>query len=154
VTLLGHYVNCDDAVCLGCWDPRDACEECGDLLGVVLRSQALKTGCNLADNHWHGFEDWEEPLALLRDEEQDTPTHCCECEALLPHRLTSHGHAYVEEALERNLRDPGDGRRCIVNAWATEYLDEPAMGRALGLALPSWPDRDEYSPPRKERHGR
>jgi hypothetical protein len=43
MSVLGHYVNCDDAVCLDCWNPNHECESCG-LLQSVSRLQGAGYG--------------------------------------------------------------------------------------------------------------
>lgn len=89
-TLLGVYVDCDTAVCADCHDPST----------------------------WEGFEDWDEPLAIFPDSEADTPNHCAQCHALIPHALTGDGLAYVADALRERT-----GSESVLDAWAAEYGD-------------------------------
>src|SRR5215831_15331661 len=70
---LGYYVTCDDALCRDCFD---------------------KPGYT-----WPGFEGWEEPIAIFNDSESDTPTHCCQCGAVIRHDLTPDGGEYVKDAV-------------------------------------------------------
>ena len=57
--------------------------------------------------------------------ESDTPTHCVHCEALIPHRLTREGYAYVAESLVL-----GSGRPEILSEWRDAYA-----GVALDAAM-------------------
>lgn len=59
-----------------------------------------------------------DPLALpiFRDDVADAPTHCEGCRALLPHKLTDDGRAYVLSALQ-----DGTGDRDVLTEWADAY---------------------------------
>lgn len=108
MSVLGHYVSRDDAVCVSCWDPEETCESCD------------------TDNNWSGFKDGENPLVIFSETEADHPTHCCVCHELIPHALTSNGYQYLEEAARANLREALDGRYRkhavrIVQTWLDQY---------------------------------
>jgi len=105
--IIGYYWNCDDAVCLDCHN--DGTE-------------------------WKGFDDWENPLPIFDDEKSDTPTHCCECEDLIPHDLTSEGYRYVEEAVVKVLSG-GGGRPEIVLQWFDQYKDGLDLDEIIRLAI-------------------
>jgi hypothetical protein len=138
VSALGYHVTCDDSLCRDCFKERYGDDELG---------RPDSPGFEAWRNDG-GFESWDEPVAILRDDEADTPTHCRECEGLIPHRLTSDGIDYVAEGLGRVLRDPGDGRRCIVRAWVDEYLEPDDLSSVLQEVVNGWPERDELSPRR------
>jgi hypothetical protein len=53
---------------------------------------------------------------IFSDSEADSPTHCTQCEALIPHALTNEGHRYVREALAENT-----GRPEILAMWKEAY---------------------------------
>lgn len=135
---LGYYVNCDDALCGDCFRKQHGDDDLGrpDSPGF----QAWREG--------GGFEGWDEPVAILRDDEADTPTNCRGCEHLIPHRLTDDGVDYVAEHLGRVLRDPNDGRRCVVRDWVNEYLEPDDLRSVLRDFVNEWPERDELSPGR------
>lgn len=78
MTLLGYFVNCDDAECVGCHDPAA----------------------------WPGSGDWEAPLPIFTSDEHDTPTHCAACGDLIAHALTDAGREYVADALDRRQGRP------------------------------------------------
>lgn len=122
---IGYYLTCDDAVC-------------AEHVTVIADGYDVGTYF-ISGEQWAGFEDWPDPLPIFWSDEADTPTHCVECEALIPHRLTDYGMEYVREALEM----PG-GRRCIERAWVLEYLPSQAH------IVRDWPTHDAYSP--KELH--
>ena len=52
--------------------------------------------------------------------EADTPSHCAQCEALIPHDLTPDGLEYVREAVEGLT--VGQGSADIVRQWQEFYL--------------------------------
>ncbi len=55
--------------------------------------------------------------------EADAPSHCAECDALIPHDLTPDGVEYVREAVREAAQNPGDGWRAkITEQWREEYL--------------------------------
>lgn len=92
---IGYYVTCDDALCADC----------------------APAGFAESDySEWEGFDGWSEPIAIFPSTESDTPTHCAECEALIPHDLTPDGLAYVAERLAAD-----DGRPEIHAMWAEAY---------------------------------
>lgn len=92
---IGFYVTCDDAECADCHDPAA----------------------------WQGFEGWEEPLAIFRDTEMDTPTHCVKCRSLIPHALTADGYDYVSEAwAEAGGYAAHSSARAVLDAWRDAYL--------------------------------
>lgn len=94
MSVIGYYLNCDDAVCMD----------------------------HFNEDEWEGFESWESPLAIFSDEESDTPTHCVECGALIPHALTTDGYAYVREAMDENL---SEGRRSpVVHRWVDYFAGD------------------------------
>lgn len=128
LSLLGYYVNCDDALCLDCFH-----EQYGDDAFAAWRDGG-------------GFEGWEEPVGILKGDSADTPTHCCDCECLIPHPLTDEGIDYVAEGLGRILRNPTDGRRCVLRAWVNEYLQPDDLSSVLQEVVNDWPERDELSP--------
>ena len=94
---IGYYLSCDDAVCDDC-APKGFRE--GDY------------------SEWLGFEDWTEPIPIMQDDECDTPTHCVDCRELIPHALTSHGYAYVLEAVGSLQGDTE-----VLQAWSERYFD-------------------------------
>jgi hypothetical protein len=100
---LGWYVTCDDAVCVEC-APAGFAD--GDYRA------------------WLRFPGWAGPIEITDGggSESDTPTHCHVCEALIPHRLTPDGYAYVGERLRDHLAD-GGGRAEIQRAWFDAYGD-------------------------------
>lgn len=89
---IGHYVTCDEAECAACFQRA----------GGQARW--------LADG---GFEDWAEALAIFRDSESDSPTHCHDCGRLIEHGLTDTGLRYVAESgptrFLRGQAEPRDG---------------------------------------------
>jgi hypothetical protein len=94
---IGFYVDCDMALC-----PDHFTEPAEPFVtGEITR---------------------DDPLAIFPDTESDTPTHCAECEALIPHALTPEGYEYVSEAVAQ-YRDFGIGRGEIVEQWAAQYED-------------------------------
>lgn len=118
MSVLGYYVNCDDALCVDCFTRA---------YGSFSHLETEQERWDGQAQNWRadgGFEEWDEPLALLSDEEQDTPTHCCECHELMPHALTSHGYEYVREhiveALEQGEVQHPDSLR-VVRSWWEEY---------------------------------
>lgn len=104
---VGAYL---EPVCADCYERHGMDDEGGD------RCDAL-TCCG-----WR--RDDSEPIWETAGE-SDTPTHCAVCEALIPHRLTREGYAYVAEALAL-----GSGRPDILAAWRAAYA-----GVALDAAI-------------------
>ena len=126
MTLIGYWVSCDDAQCCDCY------QRSGGLDGW------------LADG---GFEGWDEPIAIHDvGDPSDSPTHCCDCEALIAHELTSDGLDYVAETIEDAICNPGDHRRCIVRQWAAEYGAAAEVDPGLLEQAARWPDHDASSP--------
>ncbi len=100
MTILGWYVNPDDAVCA---DDAPAGFAAGDW------------------SEWGGCPGWESPAAITSDESSDTPTHCVGCCEIIPHPLTSDGYDYVSEALGRALDgNPG----MAIGKWMAQYGDQ------------------------------
>jgi len=85
---IGFYVTSDDAQCVDCHDPGE----------------------------WSGFEEWQEPSVIFEGTIADSPTHCTDCGALIPHGLTVDGYGYVAERLARRA-----GRPDILDKWARTY---------------------------------
>ena len=85
---IGFYVTSDDAQCAECHDPEE----------------------------WSGFEEWQEPSVIFEGTVGDSPTHCTDCGALIPHGLTVDGYLHVADALARR-----DGRPDILDKWAQTY---------------------------------
>ena len=119
---IGYYVTCDDAECAACF---------------------TRTGGQakwLADG---GFEDWPEALAILRESESDSPTHCHRCGRLIQHGLTDTGLYYVAESV---LQGFSDGKQNPVTVqWIKAYgnrlpdeLDDVEVSIASALALYMW----------------
>ena len=162
MSVLGYYVNCDDAVCVGCWNPDEKCKTCGGTLGMprdASRSvpddavfgvfpRYVTNGIAEADDpkyvvcsnqeHWDGFEAWDEPQVILSDEESDTPTHCVECHELIPHALTSQGYEYVREHIINKLLDGDpiqhpDGLK-VVRSWWERYGDDMSEAEIADIA--------------------
>jgi hypothetical protein len=146
VSLLGYYVNCDEALCVSCFQRTYVFERGGegdswDVAVAVWRAEG-------------GFEDWDEPAALLSDEEQDTPTHCTECKELIPHALTSDGYTYVVDAVRAHIEEfvhelvaPNAHSVKVVHAWVEQYADWGEMNGilvALHNALYEAMDDAEY----------
>ena len=64
--------------------------------------------------------------AIFADSETDSPTHCDDCETLIPECLTSDGVRYVHESFRRFLRSHGkDGRLEVLIEWAHQYDHVP-----------------------------
>lgn len=127
MSVIGYYVTCDDAVCTDCAPDGFADGDYAE---------------------WAGFESWEEPIAIMSDEESDSPTHCRECEALIAITMTSDGYRYVAEHVTDAAQNDG-GRRCITRQWWQEYgdgIEESDLREIISAMVATWPERDEYSP--------
>ena len=98
MTVLGCYIDCDNALCLECYRHER-------VMGRL-------------DNLQEGF-----PLAIDSTTEVDTPTHCAICERLIPHQLTEDGMTYVREHCEN-----GTGRPEILAAWRDAYAPTSDLG--------------------------
>lgn len=97
--------------------------------------------------------------AITRDTTTDTPTHCVQCEVLIPHALTEDGLQYVANAIDSHIRSKLDGHRagrvCILATWWEEYHEQFFADKwhdeLLALMMDdyfnSMPSVDEHSPP-------
>ena len=94
---IGFYVNCDDALCAE---------------HFVEPAERVVTGEITADD----------PLAIFPDTESDSPTHCVQCGALIPHALTPDGVGYVSDAIAE-WRDWGVGNADVLRQWVEAYED-------------------------------
>ena len=120
MNIVGYYLNCDTAVCVDCAPTPTDETDCDD-----------------------GY-----PAPIYDDMESDTPTHCANCEALIPHALTDDGYRYVEERIAGHLADPTDGRACVLAAWWREYgaVDRMDLVGILNQWANAQPTHDFYSP--------
>ncbi len=89
-----------------------------DVIGYVKDGMILCAECGERG----GWDRDEEAGAVFADSETDSPSHCDDCEALIPECLTSDGVKYVHESFRRFLRSHGkDGRLEVLTEWAREY---------------------------------
>ena len=130
MSVLGYYITCDDALCPECF---------GEAYGFFGHLDSEQERWDGQVQNWKaagGFESWDEPIAIFRDEESDTPTHCKECGELIPHALTSEGYEYVREHIIDALFEL-DGARvlgeddvthpdafAVVRSWWEQYGDD------------------------------
>lgn len=181
MSVLGHYVDCDGAVCIDCWNPEHVCETCGGTLGMPRDASArTREGAVFGvfpryvtngvpddagpkfvvcrnEEHWDGFESWDEPAAIFDDTESDSPTHCSECHELIPHELTSDGYKYVEDHARQHIESfgmtlvaPNAHSVQVVQSWLEQYGDWGDMNgilTALHEALYRAMDEAEYFEP-------
>lgn len=89
-----------------------------DVLGFV--SPYLSIVCvDCAPPEAFTSDEWS---PIFAESETDCPSHCAECEALIPENLTSDGVRYVREHLRRFLRTHGrEGRAEILSEWAATF---------------------------------
>lgn len=95
---------------------------------------------------------------IMRSTEADTPTHCTDCEVLIPHALTSDGLLYVAMQIDTHVRDKllgiTTGRVAILGRWWNEYQEQffgelwhdGLLRLMLQDYFDSMPTIDEYSP--------
>ena len=131
MSVLGYYVNCDDALCLDCFQEHYGDDDNGrdDSPGFVK----WRTG--------GGFESWSEPAVIFSDGESDTPTHCVECHELIAHALTPDGYKYVEEHAREHIKDAIEPDRTtpplsslrVVEDWLEEYGNNDINGYVIVL---------------------
>lgn len=98
MSLVGVYINCDEALCIDCYDPDD----------------------------WKGFEDWSAPVAMDSTDEADSPAHCIQCGILIEQRLTDEGVDYVIDAMFDDL-DKGN-RNAVTCQWVEAFEYEISKG--------------------------
>ena len=85
-----------------------------------------------------------EATPVFPDSETDSPSHCVQCEALIPEALTAEGIRYVREAVEARTT----GRGCILRQWWEAYGDlmVDAYREELNAYYAPIPETDSYSP--------
>jgi hypothetical protein len=137
VKLLGYYINCDDALCKDCAHRRYVFS---DLPLPLTQGEGEGDSWDILVRAWKaagGFESWDEPAAIFDDSEADSPTHCAECEELIPHALTSHGYDYVREHIIEELK-PGEVRHPdslkVVREWWEQYGDDMSEAEVAEIA--------------------
>ena len=91
-----------------------------DVIGYVKDGTILCAECGEREG-WDKRPS-DEVGAVFPDSETDSPSHCEECEALIPQSLTSDGVKYVHAAFRRFLRSHGKhGRAEILTEWAETF---------------------------------
>jgi hypothetical protein len=113
---IGHYVDCDSAVCRDC---APAGFESGDY------------------SAWPGFEGWESPLAIFFSSESDTPTHCVECDAVICHDLTTDGATYVTDSIAEFITGESHTPDLMAQWWDaySDTLDESDLRDIIERAM-------------------
>jgi len=134
MSLLGYYINCDDAECV----------ECFERAVVRFHARRMRSLSVIASpfvvrfhpRRWAGFESWPEPLAISDSDESDTPTHCCVCGIVLEHELTNYGYDYVADAIGHGFESGVQNPVTVqwINAYG-EYMDDATMPQADGVRV-------------------
>ena len=98
------------------------CEECGDAIRHDLSSAAP---ADPLDHYSYDSDDYPKEADVEHDE-SDCPEHCAKCGEFLHNPLTSHGYAYVQEALNdipagTSIAKLNDAGRPHLAEWGSYY---------------------------------
>jgi hypothetical protein len=120
--LIGYRVTCEDAQCSDCY------QRAGGLTAW------LSAG---------GFEDWREPIPISSEgDPADSPTHCRDCHALIPHQLTKAGLTLVAQTIRDAIAYPWAHSLPSVRLWAAVYGELTDLPSELLAVTQSWPDQE------------